>query len=413
MGIFRKNKLNQNNYESTISTNSTIAEIMRFFGTDEITNIDSSSLNAATYYACMLIRCNAIAKLPLKVMRSYDSGAKVIKDHNLYDLLKLRPNPFMSAHDFIWATEFQRLEYGNAYWIKDFSSGKIKGLYIIDSTKMRILVDNIGLLGKNSVYYLYDDPKQGEILYRSEEICHFKNFAINGIEGNSVKKYIRTIINQEKFSQNVINGRYKNGLQDPLVVTYAGDLDEARSNKIKKKFESMGGVKNAGKVVPIPSDFKIDQLTTKLVDNQFFELNGLNARNIANAFGVKSFQLNDLSKSTYANIEQQNRAFYSDTLQNPLTQYEQEIDYKLLTRDDRGNGIYVRFNIDAMLRSEIDKRYSAYQTGIASGFLKISEAREKENLPFEEGTDRLIIGNGASIPLDQLGSQYAKGGDEN
>ena len=127
----------------------------------------------------------------------------------------------------------------------------------------------------------------------------------------------------------------------------------------------------------------------------------------SNAFGVKGFQLNDMEKSTYNNIEQQNRAFYSDTLQNAITEYEQEMDYKLLSSKEQRDGHYWDFNVDVMLRSDIESRYRAYQTGITAGFLKISEARQKENLPFEDGSDRLIIGNGASIPLTDLGKQYS------
>ena len=135
-------------------------------------------------------------------------------------------------------------------------------------------------------------------------------------------------------------------------------------NKIKRKFENLGGVRNAGKVIPIPSQFRVSQLSTKMVDNQFFELQGLTARHISNAFGVKGFQLNDLEKSSYSSIYEQNRLFYSDTLQGVLTEYEQEIDYKLLTGEDREKNLYSKFNIDALLRADIEARYNAYAAGI-------------------------------------------------
>ncbi len=176
----------------------------------------------------------------------------------------------------------------------------------------------------------------------------------------------------------------------------------------------MGGAKNAGKVVPIPTEFKVEQLETKLVNSQFFQLQGLTTRHIANAFGVKGFQLNDMEKSTYNNIEQQNKAFYSDTLQNSLTTYEQEMNYKLLTTDEQEKkGYYWQFNVDSILRSDLTSRTTSYQAGINTGYMSIAEVRAKENLPYIEGTDQLIIGNGASIPLKDLGKQYMKGGGEN
>lgn len=35
--------------------------------------------------------------------------------------------------------------------------------------------------------------------------------------------------------------------------------------------------------------------------------------------------------------------------------------------------------------------------------MTIAEAREKEDLPYKEGTDRLILGNGAAVFVDDIG----------
>ena len=390
----------------TINMNPTMQELHRFFNSD-IGNI-GSNLNCATYYACMLIRCNAFAKLPMSIMRyTKDKGSVVCTEHPLYDLLHLRPNPNMSAFHFKWATEFMKLDNGNAYWFYIFKGGRITKLKLLDSDRMRIFVDDMGIVGpQDEVYYRYQDPKQGELIYHSSQICHFKNFATDGITGHSIKHHLYSTIASEQYAQNVIDDKYKSGMQDPIIVEYSGDFNDAKKEKIIAKFKAMGGPQNAGKVVPIPSDFKVTQLETKLVNAQFFELQGLTTRRIANAFGVKNFQLNDMEKSTYNNVESQNRAFYSDTLQCEIVAYEQEIDYKLIPEFQRKEGLYSHVNVDALLRSDILTRYQAYQIGINTGFEKISEVREHENLPFVEGTDRLIINNGAAVPLEQLGIQY-------
>lgn len=117
-----------------------------------------------------------------------------------------------------------------------------------------------------------------------------------------------------------------------------------------------------------------------------------------------------MEKSTYNNIEQQNRAFYSDTLQNPLTAYEQEIDYKLFFEDEK-KIYYAEFNIDSMLRSDIETRYNAYSKAIGDGWKSRAEIRKLEGLPFKDNTDILTVGNGACIPLEDLGKQYKKGGE--
>lgn len=397
---------------TTISANPTLEQLNSFFGVNNIGSI-GNNLCSATYYGCMLIRCNAFAKLPINIMQyTKDKGSIVREDHYLHDLLHLRPNPYMSAFHFKWATEFQKLHYGNAYWCYKFKGGRINSLILLNSTRMRIFIDDIGLVGEpDAVYYIYQDSRYGEIIFRSEQIVHFKNFSTNGIEGHSIPHHLYTTIASEQYAQNVLDDKYKSGMQDPIIVEYAGDLNNARANKIRAKFKAIGGPFNAGKVVPIPSEFRVSQLETKLVNAQFFELQGLTTRKIANAFGVKSFQLNDMEKSTYNNIESQNKAFYSDTLQPEIEGYEQEIDYKLITALHRKQGMYSSVNVDTLLRSDILTRYQAHQIGIVNGFKTIAEAREDEQYPFIPGTDRLIIGNGASIPLADLGKQYKGGGE--
>lgn len=415
MKLFKNisNKFRSSTETSSITLNPTVEELRAFFKAD-IEEISDSRLNSSTYYTCMLIRCNAIAKLSLKLKQKEEKkGSRNATEHPLYKILKTRPNPFISSHDFLWATEFQRLEYGNAYWVYDTSRGTIKNFYLLESSRVEIMIDNSNILSnKNSVYYIYNDPKQGQLIYTSDNILHFKNFAMSGIKGTSIKKYMSDIIANEQYATKVLKGKYKNGLQDPIIVQYTGDLNEAKQNKIKKKFQDLGGAQNAGKVVPIPTDFKVEQLETKLVNSQFFQLQGLTTRQIANAFGVKGFQLNDMEKSTYNNIEQQNKAFYSDTLQNPLTAYEQEMTYKTLTTEEQNKGYYWEFNVDTMLRSDLQTRYQAYNSAIDNGWRSRAEVRELEGLPYEEGTEQLTVGNGACIPLKDLGKQYVKGGDE-
>lgn len=371
------------------------------------------ALKSASYYSCMKIRCEALAKLPLKIMQDTDKGTIPRKDHPLWELLSLRPNRFTSAYDFLWATEFQRLDTGNAFWVDDFRNGKAQALYLLDSSRVTIYIDDTNPTSPNAVYYLYNDPIKGEILYYGDEIVHFKNFSPDGIRGISMREYLSDILQNEVAAQEVLKDRYTNGMQDPLIVQYIGDYDKARQNAIKKKFESLGGAQNAGRVVPIPTEYKVSQLETKLVNSQFFELQGLSVQQIANAFGVKNFQLNDMSKATYNNVTEQNRAFYSETLMNPVISYEQEIDWVLLTKEDRKNGVYAHFNVDALLRSDPEKRMQTYVLAVNNGIKTAKECRDLEGLPYLPNTERLRIGNGAGIWLDDLGKQYSKGGENN
>ncbi len=380
------------------------------FGTDQKSVSTRQALNSSTYYACMQIRCNSIAKMPMDIVkRDDDGGTRVDREHPARELLRRRPNLFMSISDLLWATEFQRLDTGNAYWVITYRNGRADAIYLLDSRRVTIWVAEGIPDQPRSIYYQYDDPQKGTIYYMADEICHFKNFSLDGIQGRSIRSYIASTILNENAATEVMSGKYESGLQDPIIVQYVGDNDKAQDKAIKDKFAKLGGAQNAGRVIPIPTMFNVSQLETKLVNSQFFELQGLGSKRIANAFGVKSFQLNDMSSGTFQNIEQQNRAYYSETMQNVLNVYEQELDFVLFSEKEKKSGYSVRFDTSTLLRLDIEGRYKTYSEGIASGFLLRSEAREQEGLPFLPDTDFLTVQNGAILPLSQVGIQYTGG----
>lgn len=380
------------------------------FGSDRKSVSTRQALNSATYYACMQIRCNSVAKMPIEVVRrGDDGGTRVDRDHPAMELLRLRPNRYMSICDLLWATEFQRLDSGNAFWAIYYRNGKADAIYLLDSSRVTIWITEGIPDQPRSIYYTYDDPQKGRLYYTADQICHFKNFSLDGIQGRSIRSYIASTISNENAATAVMSSKYESGLQDPIIVQYVGDEDKSTDQVVIDKFEKLGGSKNAGKVIPIPTMFQVSQLETKLVNSQFFELQGLGTKRIANAFGVKSFQLNDMSSGTFQNIEQQNRAYYSETMQNVLNVYEQELNYVLFSSEEKGKGYSVRFDTSTLLRLDIEGRYNTYKCGIDSGFLMRSEVREQEGLPFLKYTDMLTVQNGAILPLSQVGVQY-KGG---
>ena len=100
---------------------------------DEINLRGKNALKEATVYACVRILADAVGKLPVKIYQDSD-GKRQAADHYLTPLLKLRPNPWMTARDMFRALESQRLVHGNAYgWLdvpkRGKNAGRIQGIY--------------------------------------------------------------------------------------------------------------------------------------------------------------------------------------------------------------------------------------------------------------------------------------------
>ena len=129
------------------------------------------------------------------------------------------------------------------------------------------------------------------------------------------------------------------------------------------------------------------------------------ALQIAAAFGIKPNQINDYEKASYSAAEQQQLAFYVDTLLYILKQYEEELTYKLLSADEIANGFYFKFNVGVILRADQKTQLEALKEAVNGGIYTPNESRaflDKEALP---GGDELIV-NGTMVKLTQVGAAY-------
>lgn len=385
---------------------------------DEINLRGKNALKEATVYACVKILSEAVAKLPCKVYQETPKGIKAQGSHPLYPLLKIRPNPYMTAIDMFKATEVQRDLHGNSYIIPEIiqsgsNRGKIKHLWPVDAEKVQIWVDDKGLFSTQKRVWYIISLAGDEVKLHSDEVLHFKFMTLDGITGIPPVTYLKFLMEAGASGTQYIRDFFKQGLQAKGIVHYTGDLNKEAEENFRTRFERMAsGLKNAHRVALLPFGYQFQPVQLSMTDAQFLENSQLTITQIANAFGVKLHQLNNLDRSTHTNVTEQQKQFYSDTLLAILTMYEQEMTFKLFTPSEYEQGFYIKFNADSILRSDLETRYEAYRKGIQGSMLKPNEAREKEELPPIDGGDEILV-NKAMVPLSHLLKSLEEGGKPN
>lgn len=403
--FFRRWFTKRANTRRTIELNN----LYQFLGIDRD---EVNELSEATYFACMKVLSEAIGKLPLKLLRYNENhGVETARNHPLYYVLHDRPNPYMTASTFWSTVEYNRNHYGNAYvWIK--GAGADATLWILPSSDVTVWYDDAKILADQpDIYYLYS---AGGSNYRfgSEEILHFKSSnTLDGIVGVSVSEQLEMTINGASKSQSMLNKLYDSGFTAKAVLNYTGSLNDANVKELVKMTEAYGkgklrdeGIEN---IIPIPLGFNLTPLNLKLADSQFIEIKQYTALQIASAFGIKPYQIGDYTKSSYASAEAQQLSFYVDTLLYIIKQYEEELTYKLLSRDDVDKGYHFKFNVSVILRADLATQINTLSTGVANFIYTPNEARAMLDLEAKPGGDKLL-GNGSSIPVELTGSQYTK-----
>lgn len=385
-----------------------------------ILGIDASEagdrIGEITYFRCLKILSEAISKLPLKIYKETNNGNEKVK-HYLNYLLRIQPNSLMNASTFWGAIELNRNHRGNAYAYieRDKEKGIVIGFKILEVDSVRIYIDDVGVLSsRTAVWYQYTDSKTSKsYLIPSDDILHFKSWVTEGgqgIVGVAVQDILKKYIDRSLYGNSFITDLTRNGMiTDKIIIHYTGGLEEDARKALIKEMKTYSA-EDDGKFITMPMGLSVQNLSSKLVDSQFMELNKYNALQISSAFGINPQSINDFEKGNFANAGIQMEMFYKDTLLPILSNYEQELAIKLLTPEEKKD-YYFNFNVDAILRGAFKNRIDTYAVAINNGILTPNECREMENRPKKEGGDELI-GNGNYIPLSMAGIQWQKGGEE-
>lgn len=389
------------------SNDTAMQQLIDFLG---LHDTKEKALSEATYFACLKVLSESVGKLPLKLLQhNEDGGVITARGHPLYFALHDRPNPYMTSTTF-WSTmEQNRNHHGDAYaWIK--GAGKKTTLWILPSEDVEIWYDNQKILSDvPDIYYIYS---HGGKLYKfsSEQIIHLKtSSSFDGIKGIPVREQLKSTITGNIKSQKMLNQMYKSGFTAKAVVQYTADLSGDNLKKFKEMIEDFAGSdlddKEVKNIIPIPVGTTLTPLNVKLADSQFIDIKKYSALQIASAFGIKPNQIGDYEKSSYANSEAQQLSFYVDTMLYILKQYEEELNYKLLSREEIDNGYYFKFNVAVILRADLKTQIETLSQAVSNFIYTPNEARALLDKPAMPGGDKLL-GNGASIPVELAGTQY-------
>ncbi|MGW1119261.1 phage portal protein [Streptomyces tanashiensis] len=150
----------------------------------------------------------------------------------------------------------------------------------------------------------------------------------------------------------------------------------------------------ARKPLVIGSDWDFTALSVSPEESQFIESLRLNATQIAAIYGVPPTKVGGDSggSMTYANVEAEANDLAAMTLRPWMVRLENVFSRLMPGRE------YVRFNVDAMIRTSLLDRYNAHGMAIRDGWQNRDEVRATENKAPIEGPAGQIYGPLPALP---------------
>ena len=370
---------------------------------------EHTAMQMTAVYSCVRILSETLAGLPLHVYKYNENGGKEkYLKHPLYKLLHDEPNPEMTSFAFRETLMSHLLLWGNAYaQIIRNAKGEVISLYPLMPNKMTVDRDANGRL-----FYLYqrsseDIPslgKDNQVYLAPADVLHIPGLGFDGLVGYSpiamAKNAVGLAIATEEYGAKF----FANGAAPGGVLEHPGTIKDPQ--KVKESWNAAyQGSANSHRVAVLEEGMKYQPIGISPEQAQFLETRKFQINEIARIFRVPPHMLADLEKSSFSNIEQQSLEFVKYTLDPWVVRWEQSMCRALLSDSEKPT-VFIKFNVDGLLRGDYESRMSGYATARQNGWMSANDIRELENLdriPAELGGDLYLI-NGAMTKLQDAGA---------
>jgi len=373
---------------------------------------ERTAMQTSAVYACVRVLSETLASLPLHVYKYVDNGGKEMQtQHYLYPVLHDNPNPEMTSFVFRETLMSHLLIWGNAYAqiIRD-GRGRVLAMYPLLPNRMEVDRAPSGAL-----VYTYrlntGDPQYKNdttLTLGPDDVLHIPGLGYDGLVGYSPIAMAKNAIGMALATEEYGATFFANGANPGGVLEHPGVIKDPQ--KVKDSWNSayQGGGK-AHKVAVLEEGMSYKSIGIPPEQAQFLETRKFQINEIARIFRVPPHMVGDLERSSFSNIEQQSLEFVKYTLDPWVIRWEQALQKSLILPSEK-NSLFVKFNVDGLLRGDYAKRMSGYALARQNGWMSANDIREMENMnriPAEEGGDLYLV-NGNMTKLADAGAFATK-----
>ena len=335
--------------------------------------IDNSQLATNESIFSVISRlANTLSALPIKLHQNYN-----MVSNQASDVLINEPNPNISCFDLINALEVSRNETGNGYAVilRDIRMQPYE-IHPLDSSCVTEFINkDDGLL-----WYKVQGEK-GDMYVNNLDMIHVKHIrGPSRLRGLSPLKVLANTIKYDKAVQEFSLSEMEK--KESFILKYAANLDKDKREAVIADFRRFYA-ENGGILLQEPG-VEITDIKKQYFASDTLASERITRSRVANVFNVPVTFLNDLEGGSLGSNEQQMIQFVNMNLLPTVRQYEHEFNRKLLSKDDRAQNKYFKFNLGGLLRGDTATRGEFYQKGIRNGWFKPNEVRGFEDLPPDE-----------------------------
>lgn len=326
----------------------------------------ATSATLVPLFAATRLIAESIASLPLHTYRDVNGrgqpapAAPLLREPTLYG----------SLFDWLHRAATSLLFRGNAYgyitsWTEDAYPRMIEWLHPDEIT----LTDNrYGITPRPQWFWMGQPIDPGRLL-------HIAGYTLPGqILGLSPIKKFQIDIETGLLTRRFGHEWFKNGSIPSAVLESEHAVTEDQAKEIKRRFKAAAAGREP---VVLGAGAAYKPITVNPDESQFLETIRANANDVAAIYGVPPEMIGGepAHSNTYQNVEQRSLNFHVFALRPWLIRLEYALTQLL------PEPLYVKFNVDAIVRADLKTRYEAHSLALRDGWKSKDEIRQLEELP--------------------------------
>ncbi len=344
---------------------------------------DFTMRNSELIFSAVTRRANALSSMPVQLYR----GTTQVKNDARNDMVAFEPNTNMTACQFFKTMEACCCTEGNAYAIKEYDeSGVLHGLSILDPLRVKPVFES----DSGELWYKITPEAGAEYYLHGFYMIHIPFISTNGIVGvNPVTVLFNTLAYNDEI-QEFSATQLKKGVNAQIVVEAPANLGEAqRQETIETLMQTYR--ETSGNILLLESGVTAKSLNLSPVDNKLFEVEKISRSKVAMVYNIPPHLLGDYSDASFSSQEQQMLEFLMLTMLPIVTAYEQELNRKLLTKEERRRGYHFEIDMNAILRADAATRADVHQKAIRGGWETPNEARADYGRDKDPSGNKLMV----------------------
>jgi HK97 family phage portal protein len=361
-----------------------------------------TALQCPAVLACVGIIANAIASLPLRILKVSQVNGRENKtpdlDHDLYDLFMKSPNPEMTAHTWKATLMLHALLFGNHYSeIRRNQRGEVTGIWPLNPAQTRpVRSARTEIIQGEPVrpYGLYYESNAGHqdvdedglpvektnhartIL--ASNMIHIRGLSMDGRLGLATIFMCRQVIGLCLATDKLAAKFFGNGAVPLGIITFAEQLEGKAQEEFKRQWSESYGGEGGNSTAVLGPGIKYTQLSTDADKSQFLAAREFQRVEVASIFGVPARMLGDKESKGKTTAEQTGQEFLSHCLGGWINNIEQELWMKLL--NTRGQRRMAYFDTQRFRWPDAASRASFYNGGRNFGYLSADDVRELDGM---------------------------------